>query len=541
MISDAGPLTVQTAGGPSILYQGRNLYSSHDPGRSPCEAVKRTVILPESLVICVSPALGYGLEALLAKLPEHSFVLAIERDLSLFELSASSIPERVLRDSRFRLACIDSPARLPQILDELPGKPFRRCLRIDLSGGARLDAEFYSSLFSLADSLISTFWKNRLTLMHLGRIYTRNLLVNAALIPRSYPVRPSSSTKPVLVAGAGPSLDSTLAFAREYRDRIFLLAVDTALGALGEASLTPDAVVLVESQFWISRAFLGFASSGIPVYADMTARPDAVTATGGPIHFFHTPYADSPFLARFAASGLAPFVVPRLGSVGLVALHLARYLAGNTLPVFFTGLDFSWGSGMTHARGASPTLAAYLRSTRLAPAGGDPALFPAHGNLVAGKDGRPVRTDPVLSGYADMCRDFFSRDAGTFDLGESGLVTGCRRLSLPEAEAIISATTKGQESTAAGDAVNLAARDKGGVRMFLEEERGRLIELKDILVGNGNSREKRLTELLGELDYLYLHFPDGHRGWRTEQDFLNRIRVETEYFLKVLSVRALGS
>lgn len=529
-------MTVQTAGGPSILYRGRHIYSCRDPGRSPREAVRRAGILPESLVLCVSPALGYGLDSLLQKLPGYSFVLAVERDGPLFEVSASSIPDGIRLDPRFRLARVDAVSRLAELIEGLPGYPFRRCVRIDLSGGGRLNQEFYDSLFAHVDSLISTFWKNRMTLMHLGRTYSRNLLANASRLPASLPLESRSCHKPILVAGAGPSLEGTLSFACEYRGRIFLLAVDTALVALREAGLSPDAVVLVESQFWISRAFIGLSGSKIPIFADMTARPEAVAATGGPVHFFHTPYADSAFLARFA-SALDPLVIPRLGSVGLVALHLARHIAGSDLPIFFTGLDFSWGSGLTHARGTSPALAAHLRTTRLAPPNGNPAGFSDGDFQVAGKDGRQVHTDPVLSGYAALCRERFSGDTGIFDLGESGLVTGCRRISIPEAAAIIDGLRPTVSETADAARHGIPSRDQ--VAAFLEGERGMLSGLRDIFTGTANDGKERLPELLQALDYLYLHFPDGHKGWRDEQNFLNRVRVETEYFLKTLKVRAL--
>lgn len=536
MNSNDGPLTVETAGGQSILYKGRHLYSSRDPGRSPREAVRLAGILPESLVLCVSPALGYGLDSLLQKLPDDSFVLAVERDGPLFDLSASSIPDGIRLDPRFRLARVNALSALADIIEGLPGYPFRRCVRIDLSGGGRLNQEFYDSLFAHVDSLISTFWKNRMTLMHLGRTYSRNLLVNASRLPASLPLEPRSCRKPILVAGAGPSLEGTLAFAREHRGRIFLLAVDTALVALRDAGLSPDAVVLVESQFWISRAFIGLASSNIPVFADMTARPEAVKATGGPVYFFHTPYAGSAFLTRFA-SALNPLVIPRLGSVGLVALHLARYIAGKELPVFFTGLDFSWGSGLTHARGTSPALMAHLRTTRLAPPNGNPAGFADRDFQVPGKNGRMVHTDPVLSGYADLCRELFSGDGGIFDLGEGGLATGCRRISIPEAGAIIDGVGLLRSET--GDGAGLTVPSRIQVSSFLEDEREMLSVLRDIFTGTAKDAKERLPELLEALDYLYLHFPDGHKGWKDEQNFLNRVRVETEYFLKTLKVRAL--
>ena len=46
-------------------------------------------------------------------------------------------------------------------------------------------------------------------------------------------------------------------------------------------------------------------------------------------------------------------------------------------------------------------------------------------------------------------------------------------------------------------------------------------------------REKRILNLLSDREYLFIHFPDGYK-LNLSQDFLNRIRIELDYFLKIL-------
>ena len=63
-------------------------------------------------------------------------------------------------------------------------------------------------------------------------------------------------------------------------------------------------------------------------------------------------------------------------------------------------------------------------------------------------------------------------------------------------------------------------------------------KLKDLLTGEkqlpADQLEKEITHLITEREYLYLHFPDGHKFAYT-QSFLNRVRIEVEYYLKILS------
>jgi hypothetical protein len=71
---------------------------------------------------------------------------------------------------------------------------------------------------------------------------------------------------------------------------------------------------------------------------------------------------------------------------------------------------------------------------------------------------------------------------------------------------------------------------------FIAEEHERLLRLRDILTGKEKPADsgEEVARLVNEADYLYLHFPDGYRGYRNDPDFLKRVRIELEYFLKVI-------
>ena len=74
------------------------------------------------------------------------------------------------------------------------------------------------------------------------------------------------------------------------------------------------------------------------------------------------------------------------------------------------------------------------------------------------------------------------------------------------------------------------------IQEFLKNEKDKLLRIKNILTGteklSPESTEKTLTKLITSSDYLYLHFPDGWQ-FNYSQSFLNRIRNEVEFFLKL--------
>ena len=84
---------------------------------------------------------------------------------------------------------------------------------------------------------------------------------------------------------------------------------------------------------------------------------------------------------------------------------------------------------------------------------------------------------------------------------------------------------------------SFTANQKNELKTALKNERNELLELKKLLSEEcGLSKEelqKKITEIAIQKDYLFLHFPDGHQ-FVYEQSFLNRIRNEIDFFLKVI-------
>lgn len=522
------PCLVDTGQGFSVFYQNRHLYSRYNPKRASKAAVSRLVIQPQTLILFLSPLLGYGLEELLSKIPENCFVIGLEADSELYELSKKHIPKHLQSDTRFALVHADSISPLLSWFEQLQSPPVRRCLALDASAGSSLYSDFYREAVGAFDSFISTWWKNRMTIMALGRNYHRNILRNISLLARSKQILKGSINRPILVAGAGPSLDGSISFIQRNRSTLYVLAVDTALAALAQAGITADAVIVLESQYWIEQAFHGFRSSTIPVFADLTARHGAITLPGGPLSLFYTCFDQSSLLNRLESLGLLPLEIPRLGSVGLAALYIARYTASAQTPIFFTGLDFSWQSGFSHSQGAPWPTRDRVTANRLQPAG--PQVASPGVYKEKGKKGKLVLTNPSLSGYAQLCANTFSQVAHCYDIGQQGLQTGCPSITHEDAEKILSHCPRG--TTNEKELPTQCTSE--AISSFLQEEHEKLITLRNSLTGTRTVSVESLLKMIKEHDYLFSHFADRDIVNRLDQSFLNRLRVETQVFIKTI-------
>ena len=577
---DEKPLLIQTDRGFSVLYRNKYLYSKYNPQAAITAQIASLQIPDSTLILCLSPVLGYGLKELTEKLPASSYILALECDQMLMRFSLDHCDFSPFAQQRFSYIRTDSVAEVLKKVESLPLFPFKKCLVLSCSGGVQLNQTFYDEVRLYADEVISRFWKNRITLMHLGRNYAHNTFRNLLSLARSLassPARPMTGSltrslvrspesspaefsalgvpsskrnfqlltgderirKPLLVAGAGPSLDTARDFIIKNRNSFFLLAVDAAAAAL-LPDIQPDAIVLVESQYWIDSAFIGLCKYGIPVFADLTASPRALQACGGSVHFFCTEYARLKYLERLYQT-LQPLILLPMGSVGLTALQLALALAAPRLPVLHTGLDFAWQNGLTHAAGSSPVKKLFAEINRTE----SPYKLSISTGMqhIVGKKGFSYWTTPTLSGYAELYRHTFSGNERIIDIGTEGCFLNGRQADMTEAERIL--TDAGKSNINADDSLFFACKSDTANEQYealcsyLTGEAEALTILNDHLQGKRSISEHMMEQLFAERDYLYSHFPDATRSYSLDLGFLKRAGIELRYLLKILNVRYL--
>lgn len=557
------PELIPIDSGFSVLYKGKYLYSKRSPQKNILQLISSIVIQNETLVLCVSPVLGYGLKELLEKLPPDSFAIGLEADEDLLKLSKNKIDKNILENSKFLYTGTDSVNILLNRLDDfIKGKKIRRVIRIDFSGGAALNQSFYSQAFDFISQYISQIWINRLTLIQFGRNYARNFFKNYYSILRSIVKSPDKTSalninscfgslieksvnKPIIVIGAGPSLDSSVEFIKENRDRLFVLAVDAAFSGL-YPEIRPDAVVLLESQYWIQKAFIGITDLEIPIIADLTSNPSLLVKLNGNKAFFFTDYsaqdsAASSFFSVLKEKNILPLRLEAMGSVGLAALALAERLAFDGLPIFHTGLDFSWGQGFSHSKLSYQVKNLFSDISKIKSLYTGESLFPDKLSFEKGKNGSLAFTSPNLKNYGELYKKLFASKENFFDIGQSGLELNSKKISFDTAKKIIddfylknhSCFTDKNNNKKNFISYDYSDKEKV-IKDFLISEKEKLLRLKDIFTGKINSSDAEIKTLLLSMPYLYLHFPDYNSLSETilDKHFLSRVRIEIEYFLK---------
>ena len=546
MIETEEPCLVKADQAFSVLYTNRILYSKYSPQKAIQQTIANLDIMTQTLILCFSPCLWYGLKELLAKLPENSLILGIEADKKLFELAEKNLNEiqkNCPQDSKKVL--LTSPSKIEELIKTLPH--FRRTVSIEMSGGTFFYKTLYSQTALFSQNFIASFWKNRITLVKMGRLFCKNFFRNLREIPAEQSIPHSSPffLRPFIVFGAGESTETFLSkISKETLQKCTVLAVDAAISVLLKHKIQPDFIIAVESQLAIEKAYIGSNRTKATIISDLASRPAVLRHTNGRHLYFYSEFSESEFLKNAESKNILPAKIPPLGSVGLTAVYLALFMRfDSNVPVFVTGLDFSYSLGFTHARGAPAHTARLISSNRFKPVENYDAAFKSDAKTVPGKNG-PVITDTALKNYAALFVNYFQDSKNLYDAGFSGLNLGLPSVTAEQIEKFCQPLVQKKEGEF--DALyeqNKKNSSSSGIKIktkaYLLEEKNALLRIKELLSKGEKALptpkpnlSAEIENLLSKREYLYLHFPDGYRFEAGNLSFLKRISNEIDFFLK---------
>ncbi len=525
------PLLLQTEKGLTARIGSILLYPLEDPEAYARKRAQAADIPPRTLVFVPSVGLGYGLRELVDRLPESSSVLCVETDQRIMALAAGAgLPMH----PRLTVVRTDSEAAVCGVLEGMGPGNFRRVVGVPLSAGYRLDRGRYDAMREALSSEIRSYWQNRMTLIGMGSLYVRNLFDNLFRLPRSGDLSELITEKPVVVCGAGPSLDAGIPMLLRLRGRYLLAAVDTALPALASAGLRPDLIVTLEAQHANLADFLPFRDPSVPVVCDLVSCPAVLRLSPRSLFFFSSAFAPIPLLDRLKARGILPSPMPALGSVGVAAAFAVLHASRG--PVFLTGLDLSFPDGRTHARGVPSHIATLASSGRFRGTGQEAYAALQGRPLVRARDknGSTVRTDLTMSSYRDGLENVLRpENSRVLDFGGTGLPLGIRHVGIKEAEEALSAARK-----TGGTYQRMAnrAEDRGDVCAFIADEKRALSAADSLITEAIASADPAGTvrdggRILRDVDYAYLHFPDFPSGdVPADRGFLARALIAVRYY-----------
>lgn len=153
---------------------------------------------------------------------------------------------------------------------------------------------------------------------------------------------------PIVIAAAGPSLNRNIEELRPHRDKVVLVAADTALRPILAAGLAPDFVVAVDPGTLNARHLKGLPPcETTALVADAAVQPAILDAFAGRSFLFRV--ADHHPWPWLRPSGVNVAMLRAWGSVLITAFDLGVKLGG--APLVIIGADLAFTDGQPYCRG----------------------------------------------------------------------------------------------------------------------------------------------------------------------------------------------
>lgn len=310
------------SGEPTALHvpSGVLLHSRVDPAAEARDIAQQQAASQADHTVILGGGLGYVPDAVLAACEPGHTVTVIEPDAALLQLA---------RRHRPSATCFTSPRVRYLTASTLTGlNDFGRALP---DASSLMIASYLLRLAQHEHTALAGFL-HILRAEQASRIAYDSILPlheaanrpRLSTLPRSVAVR-LASDKPVIVAGAGPSLDACTAFLRDARPSFTLVSASGALPPLLAAGIAPDWILALEGRDAIL-SDLATVPTGARVIVFPATHPDIVARQD---------------LSLYSGEALET----RGGSSVIPALDFALSASAADLPVALVGLDLGHRHG----------------------------------------------------------------------------------------------------------------------------------------------------------------------------------------------------
>ena len=269
---------------------------------------------------------------------------------------------------------------------------------VQLKNRIKTEAHFFEEIFKNIKMILDSIYDDFASQAQFGKRWFKNSLRNLSFAEEySKPISPSSH---IMIAGAGPSIESQIENIRNKRDNCMLIATDTVLPYLAGENLYPDLIISIDCQQITYNHFMGFNYSDIPVVLDLSSPPYLSRIFKNKTYFS----SGHPF-SRYTATywKYFPVIDTSGGNVGHSAVSLAKSLGAKTIELY--GLDYSYPDGKPYAKNSLIYKYYMKNESRLSSCESSVFSFIYSGDSVT-KLNNSVITNPKLDSYYNHLSDF---------------------------------------------------------------------------------------------------------------------------------------
>ncbi|MFH0925043.1 MAG: 6-hydroxymethylpterin diphosphokinase MptE-like protein [bacterium] len=326
------------------------LHSQFDPIKEAGQQVTNIDLTKTNFIVLYGLGLGYLLESIIKTVNNRTKILVIEPNPATFKSALT------LRDLT---PLLSSPNIYISVGEDL--KQFEttwhnffdlstvtKLATVDHAASYQLYKDYFNKVKKIINIAISKTASNLMTMMNEGLGYQLNTLRSIGHIINNPGVKTLFNLfpkKPIIIVGAGPSLDKNIYLLPMVKDRAVIIAVETALKPLLARGIEPHLVVTADPSIHNYRHLFAVDVKKAYLVAEPMVLPDSISD-----------YPGKKFIASFndkMMNYLTKYLGDKghlsvWGSISTMAFDLARKMGGD--PIIFIGQDLAFTGGRTYCR-----------------------------------------------------------------------------------------------------------------------------------------------------------------------------------------------
>ncbi len=310
---------------------GKFLHSSYNPSRE-CDNFVDTQSpsIKPSYIIIIEPCLGLFCNNLRKKFPQ-SKLCAIRL-----------LPDFKDYDSQFDIVFNDLNTLQDDLFNILGEEGLCTSHFTEWQNATRLFAPQTQKVWEQIKNAVSKSRNVLITRSHFSKRWLKNTVNFFSNVSKGYSLK--KTTKPVIIACSGPSLETSIEFIRKNRDKIILIAVSSAIAPLLHYKIKPDLAISTDGGYWAKKHLEMDSLKEIPFAATPEgAYPSKLLHSGTIIPLTYGDGFENKYFFPLSANFIHS---ERNGTVSGTALTLALNWTEND--IYLCGLDQASASGYQH-------------------------------------------------------------------------------------------------------------------------------------------------------------------------------------------------
>ena len=333
------------------LSSGRYVYSPRNPIQTAERMTSELLDKRFDMLVIVGFGLGYHINQIIKKKKDDNFFLLIlEPVTENFLLSLQYIDlETILTYPKILLWVGETTQQIIARFDDFFNPIFIR--RIETFRHPIIYDEYkiaYSQEEERVKNRIDIRVGSAMTMSRFGKRWTQNIINN---IPEMLQKKWSRISRGVfkldnvIVAGSGPSLDDSIPFILNHRQKTVVAAVDSALIPLQTAGIIPDIVLSIDPQEECAR-FFEIPPANKTLFCTSLLSPSSVFNKN---YFLRGLFETGHPLERFILGSFAEDIETGGGSVTNVLLEML--IMNNPKRIILAGVDLGFPDNSRYVRG----------------------------------------------------------------------------------------------------------------------------------------------------------------------------------------------